>query len=262
MKRAALLSLVLLAAASQLAVAADLPPPVYAPVYKAPPPPVYNWTGCYVGGGGGYGMWGQDTFVNNAAGAQIGNNITNGGKGWFGQGQVGCDYQFSTPILNINAVIGAFGDYDFDNLRGTSTTPLGVGSENETGSWSAGLRAGWLVTPRVLSYFDGGYTQAHFNQVNYSGLLAGAGPAGFSLAAQTYNGWFLGSGFEYSFDWLPISGLFLKTEYRYSSYSSANVPFLSTATGAPVASGNTLNSVKYTQMVSTELVWRFNWMGY
>jgi outer membrane immunogenic protein len=89
MKRAALLSLVLLAAASQLAVAADLPPPVYAPVYKAPPPPVYNWTGCYVGGGGGYGMWGQDTFVNNAAGAQITNNITNGGKGWFGQGQVG-----------------------------------------------------------------------------------------------------------------------------------------------------------------------------
>lgn len=35
--------------------AADLPMP--APVYKAAPPPqVYNWTGCYVGGGGGYGM--------------------------------------------------------------------------------------------------------------------------------------------------------------------------------------------------------------
>ena len=35
--------------------AADLPMP--APVYKAPPPaPVYNWTGCYIGGGGGYAL--------------------------------------------------------------------------------------------------------------------------------------------------------------------------------------------------------------
>jgi hypothetical protein len=57
--------------------------------------------------------------------------------------------------------------------------------------------------------------------------------------------------------------LFLKTEYRFSSYNSnngVNVPFISTATGAPL--GTTLNSVKYTQMISTELVWRFNWFGY
>jgi len=259
MHRTFVASLISVGLMSGGAMAADLPMPEV--VYKAlPPPPVYNWTGCYIGGGGGYGMWGQDSYVRNGAGAQITNNITDGGKGWFGQGQAGCDYQFSTPILNINAVIGAFADYDFDNLRGTSTTPLGVGTETETGNWSAGLRAGWLVTPRFLSYFDGGYTQAHFNQVNYSGLLAGAGPAGFSLAAQTYNGWFLGSGFEYALDILPIPGLFLKTEYRYSSYSSANVPFLSTATGAPLAT--TLNSAKYIQMISTELVWRFNWFGY
>jgi opacity protein-like surface antigen len=34
--------------------AADLPPPVYKSVALPPPAPVYNWTGCYVGGGGGY----------------------------------------------------------------------------------------------------------------------------------------------------------------------------------------------------------------
>ena len=47
--------------------AADLPLPP--PVYTAPPPPlVYNWTGCYVGAGYGYGMWTQDTTAVNAAG--------------------------------------------------------------------------------------------------------------------------------------------------------------------------------------------------
>ena len=45
------------------AMAADL----RAPAYKAPPPPpvpVYSWTGCYVGAGGGYGMWNQDITTN------------------------------------------------------------------------------------------------------------------------------------------------------------------------------------------------------
>ena len=79
------------------------------------------------------------------------------------------------------------------------------------------------------------------------------------MAAQTYNGWFVGSGFEYAFDFLPIPGLFLKTEYRYSQYASpngTNVPFIATAGGAP--NGFTLSSQKAVQMISTELVWRFN----
>ena len=50
-----------------------------------------------------------------------------------------------------------------------------------------------------------------------------APPGTVSLAAQTYNGWFIGSGFEYAFDWLPISGLFLKTEFRYSQYGGNGV---------------------------------------
>ena len=120
----------------------------------------------------------------------------------------------------------------------------------------------YVVTPRFLTYTDGGWTQARFNQVNFNTSIAGGGPSGLSLAAQTYNGWFVGSGFEYSFDWLPIPGIFLKTEYRYSQYNSpngTNVPFIVTATGAPT--GATLSSQKAVQMISTELVWRFNWFG-
>jgi hypothetical protein len=78
------------------------------------------------------------------------------------------------------------------------------------------------------------------------------------LAAQTYNGWFIGSGFEYAFTWLPINGLFLKTEFRYSQYggnNGVNVPLI----GGPV--GASLNSQKATEFISTELVYRFNWFG-
>jgi outer membrane immunogenic protein len=99
--------------------------------------------------------------------------------------------------------------------------------------------------------------------VNYNFAIAGGGPTGLSLAAQTYNGWFVGSGFEYSFDWLPIPGIFLKTEYRYSQYNSPNgasVPLTGGVLGVPVV-GAALQSQKATQMISTELVWRFNWFG-
>ena len=42
--------------------------------------------------------------------------VTNGGRGWFGTVQGGCDYQFAGPYGNW--VIGAFGDYDFSNIHG------------------------------------------------------------------------------------------------------------------------------------------------
>jgi outer membrane immunogenic protein len=241
------------------AAAADLPAP---PVYKAPPPPAsYLWTGCYVGGGVGYGWWNQPSYVQ-GPGGPITASITTGGNGWFGQGQVGCDYQLNPVFLNIPLVIGAFGDYEGGSIQGTSSFPGVVGNETENAAWAAGARIGALVTPRVLTYFDGGWTQAKFGAVGYNLAIAGGGPTGLNLAAQTYNGWFIGGGFEYALDWLPIPGLFLKTEYRYSQYNTANVPITGTPGGGIVVpAGITLNSQKATEMVSTELVWRFNWSG-
>jgi outer membrane immunogenic protein len=211
--------------------AADMSTP---PLYSAPAPAAYSWTGCYIGGGGGYGWWTQDSFVEfNGVAATVSN--TNGGSGWFGQGQGGCDYQFTAPVFNVPAVIGLFGDYEGGQIDGRSSVGGLVGGERESGAWSVGARAGVLLTPRVLTFFDGG-----------------------TLAAETYNGWFLGSGFEYSFDWLPIHGLFLKTEYRYAQYggNGVSIPMSGFPAGFGIA---TLNSQKATEMVSTELVWRFNW---
>jgi hypothetical protein len=93
------------------------------------------------------------------------------------------------------------------SIKGSNSFPGFTGSERESSTWAVGGRAGVLVTPRFLTYFDGGFTQARFDGVNYNFAFAGGGPSGLSLAAQTYNGWFIGSGFEYVVQLAAISRL-------------------------------------------------------
>jgi len=259
-------------AAFGFAHAADMAPP--APVYfKAPPPPVYSWTGCYINGGVGYGMWNQDHNAETYPGlVALDQSSTTGGRGWLGRVGAGCDYQ--TPLFNNRVVIGVFGDYDFMGLSGNFGDIYNglVGNENESGAWYVGGRVGYLVTPTLLTFFDGGYTETHFDQVNLSyagtgvGCCLGSGPAGLNLPATTYSGWFLGGGTEYALTWLPIPGLFWRNEYRFSSYSAQDVPLITTSTGAIssyclASSPCAEHMQKYVQTATTSLVWRFNFGG-
>jgi len=84
-----------LALGAGAALAADLPLAVKAT--PAPPPSAVNWTGCYVNGGGGYGMWNQDSYIEGTTPVIIPGspNATAGGRGWFGVAGGGCDYQFN-----------------------------------------------------------------------------------------------------------------------------------------------------------------------
>ena len=247
--------------------AADLPPP---PVFKAPPPPVYNWTGCYINGGGGYGMWNQDHYAEygppiSTTFDPVSVTYTNGGRGWLGTIGGGCDYQM--PLFNNRVVIGVFGDYDPMSLTGTNESQLPVtttnfdisGSETETGAWYVGGRIGYLVTPALLTYFEGGYTQARFGQVNFSSEFLPSVATAYSLPGTTYSGWFLGGGTEYALTWLPIQGLFWRSEYRFASYEAQDVPLVVTSTGAQT--GLYEHSLKYVQTATTSLVWRFNFGG-
>jgi outer membrane immunogenic protein len=252
MKKLALTAISLLIAGS--ASAADLRRPM--PV-KAGPAPVavasYNWTGCYVGGGGGYGMFDQKSqYID---GAPVGQSNDNGGRGWFGTVQIGCDFQ-----VGSNFVIGAFGDYDFSSIKGDMSVPAldSIGREKLKNSWAAGGRLGYLPfqSQQLLVYVSGGYTEARFGEVAFSDF--GGGPNDLSLAKHTYSGWFLGSGYEYQFGWLPIQGLTWKTEYRFADYSADRVAVLDT--GVPIA-GEFIESRKYVQTVRSSLVWRFNFGG-
>jgi len=244
-----LLSIALTAGLAGTAVAADLPvkarPMMAAPV-------AYSWSGCYIGAGAGYGMWNQDHQTLDPFGVAFRNapQATTGGRGWFGTAQVGCDYQFAPRW-----VVGAFGDVDFGRLKGTFTPSISntlSGEEKERYSWAAGGRLGYVIFPQLLGYVAGGYTQARFDSTTLVDITGGTP---ITMAAQTYRGWFLASGYEYGLDFLP--GLFWKTEYRYAQYRAENVGLF--------GPGGTLvgfeRSEKDIQTIRSELVYRFNWGG-
>lgn len=225
--------------------------------------PTYSWTGCYVDGGAGYNLWNQDHSVTLGG---LGTNVqtTDGGRNWLGRVGAGCDYQFALPGLG-NVVIGAFGDYDFMSTGSGNNTPNEVfggaaltATETERHAWYAGGRFGFLITPTILTYFDGGYTQAHFTQ---SALFNTAGtPSGFSYPNFSTGGWFTGGGVETPLASLLPSlpaGLFLRTEYRYSLLGKKDIAEFATATGIP--DGNVEHMKSYSQTVTTSLIYRFNW---
>lgn len=247
------------------AYAADLGRPVYkSPAPMAPPPP--SWTGCYVDGGGGYGLWNIDhNFQGNAnVGGFTTSQTTSGGRGAFGTVGGGCDYQFSPASGWGNWVVGVFADYDFMDLHRNLSESFVAGNEKETSAWAVGGRIGYLVTPNVFSYFNGGYTQTHFDGVNFS--LTSSPFASFStFGSHNYSGWFLGGGTEISlsgFFGLPLpSGLFLRSEYRFSSFNGASLPVTLT-TIAPGTVIGTENTKPFVQTITTALVYRFNWFGH
>ena len=171
------LAVTAVAALSGQALAADM---AVKAVRPAPVAVAVNWTGCYVGAGGGYGHYYQENtgyddgapFGRLPVRTQITDTFSTGGKGWFGTVQGGCDYQFNTGSWAI--VVGAFGDYDFADIKGRRVGPLdgpGVGNEALTDSWAVGGRIGALVTPQLLAYFSGGYSEARFGSTTYTNLF-------------------------------------------------------------------------------------------
>jgi len=106
------------------------------PVYKVPPPeppPVFNWTGCYIGGYVGGAFSAQDaiftdlgnstfaSFSGGIAGAR-GSHSWNVGQGnsFIGGGTLGCNYQqVGSPF-----VFGVEGEGGYMKLQGSAFDPL------------------------------------------------------------------------------------------------------------------------------------------
>jgi outer membrane immunogenic protein len=255
---------VLVVGAVYSAYAADL-----RPAYKSPPPPAPpqpSFTGCYVNGGAGYGLWNIDHFSQPSITGEFITTSTSGGRGWLGTVGGGCDYQFGAGSgFWSNWVVGAFADYDFMNLHRNFTiadnSGSAIGNAKESSAWAVGGRIGYLVTPNVFTYWNGGYTQTRFDQINFSDPDGDGTPLAV-IGAQTYSGWFIGGGTEIALSGLfglPLpSGLFWRSEYRYSSFNSQNL------TVTPLCGGcvtGVENMKPYVQTITTSLVWKFNW-GY
>jgi outer membrane immunogenic protein len=251
-----LLALTAVAAFGGSAFAADLPARTY--TKAAPMPMAPSWTGFYIFGGGGGGIWDANTGVTNTTtgGCVLCATNKQGGDGWFGTVGAGYDWQ-----VNSSWIIGILADGQFGSIKGSITTGPLVGDEKLRDTWAAGARVGYLVAPNVLSYVNAGYTGS-----NWSGstLLSSVSvtPSGFHTGGFTGEGWFIGGGVENNLNIFGITspGWFMKTEYRAAYYGNKSLNVLADGTNLPTGLANNFNDA-LVQTVSTSLVYRFNWGG-
>jgi outer membrane immunogenic protein len=252
-----LLALSAVAALTGSAYAADLPARTYT---KAPPPMMApSWTGFYVFGGAGGGIWDADSHAQtNPGGIPLSIDQRSGGDGWFGTVGAGYDWQF-----NGSWVAGIFADGQFGSLRGTLQDPDNgiTGRIKMQDAWAAGARLGYLVAPNVYSYVNAGYSGSHWSGTTMLNEFTGAA-VGVHTDSFNRNGWFVGGGVENNLNIFGISapGWFMKTEYRAAYYDKKTID--EKFDGTNLTTG--LNSITFNpwvQTVSTSLVYRFNWTG-
>jgi outer membrane immunogenic protein len=264
------LALTALAAFTGSASAADL---AARPYTKAPPPvaPVYNWTGFYVFGGGGGGLWNADSNIQSTgvvgalgglgpAGTALTRDHRLGGSGWFGTVGLGYDWQF-----NGRWVAGLFADGQFGEIRGSvdDLTFLAEGREKLRTSYAAGGRVGYLVAPNVLSYVNAGYSGSEWSGTSQTSLVAAAATVTTTPSFRR-DGWFVGGGVENNLDIFGITapGWFWKTEYRSAFYDRIALPTtFGPASGVAGLTGAAITFKPWVQTISTSIVYRFNWGG-
>src|SRR6476619_8143085 len=248
-----LLALTALAAFTGSASAADLGARPYVKAPMVAPAP--NWTGFYIFGGAGGGIWDADSHTNFLG---VPNTIDQrvGGDGWFGTVGIGYDWQFGGGW-----VAGIFGDGQFGSLKGNINDQFAAltGRIKMEDAWAGGVRLGYLIAPNVLSYVNGGYSGSQWSGAGLTNL-AGT-PAGFHTDSFNRNGWFVGGGVENNLNIFGISapGWFMKTEYRAAFYDKKSVPLLVDGTNLPT--GNSIRANSWNQTISTSLVYRFNCTG-
>jgi len=171
--------------------------------------PAYNWTGCYIGGHGGY-TWADEQwdlgYLNGTDNNQYyGWHAT---KGVLGGGQVGCNYQTGAWVFGLE------GDFSWTNAKGDHADPI-------FGSYHLSTKLDWIATAtgrlgmafdRSLLYVMGGRA---WDSGNYN-LLYGEFAGSDRLVR---SGWTFGAGWEYGLtpNWS------LKIEYNYIAFRKDDV---------------------------------------
>jgi len=228
--------------------------PSSAPLYaKAPAASPVGWSGFYLSGGGGYGLWDADVGKV-APGGTYPNQHHTGGRGWFGTVGGGYDWQFAPRW-----VAGVLADAQFGDIKGSIIDPFQnyPGSTKNNLNYAVGARLGYLVAPNVLSYINGGYSHADFTQASLNSSDGTPLAFPYTIVKQHHDGWFVGGGVENSLNPFGIAapGWFMKTEYRLASYGRQNITLIPPS-GQP--DGNFITFKPTVQTISTSLVYRFN----
>jgi outer membrane immunogenic protein len=172
---------------------------------KAPPvSAVYDWTGYYIGGFGGY-AFGNQNLVNGPL-----TNFTPFTANWethgaFGGGEIGGLWQTGQIVWGVQA--DGFGSSirGQDNFALTSPAGNPVNDANQL-KWAASLRAqGGLAVDRLMLYFFGGWATGSITHTN-TDLVQGV-----DTFNSKRNGLVAGGGMAYAMTDMIIG----KIEYRY-----------------------------------------------
>jgi outer membrane immunogenic protein len=248
MKNTLIAAAALLALGTGVAGAADLPfkgPPVYVP-------PAFSWTGCYIGGNVG-GAWAQSNWTDTLFGMGWGNTSD---ASFIGGGQLGCNYQFSTP----GYVLGFEGDFDWiGNQTGSRTVVVPAGAP-----FAGDVIALTANDTRIATL--AGRIGYGFDRALFYGKLGGAWVAnnGFAVADQTTgagfvantghsaSGWMAGVGLEYA-----LTGCWTaKIEYDYIGLPGRT--FVIPQVLVPAVAFDAITSSHNVQMVKFGINYLFN----
>jgi outer membrane immunogenic protein len=245
-------SVALLALGTAAAGAADVgvqaPPP--------PLPPVFSWTGFYVGANIG-GAWSNTRSTDSLFLTNFNNNNNNNGV-FIGGGQIGGNYQIGS------FVIGAEWDFDWtaNNNNATGVVIPGVGNivvtSNNRWITTAAFRFGWAIDHWLVYGKAGGVGWFRNNDLTVTNLTTGV-----SITCGTFNtlrncgsntgGWLVGAGFEYAF----TNNWTVKFEYNYLGLGNR---IFVIPTTAPLLAGDTFTSNnRNVQMVKVGVNYLFNW---
>jgi outer membrane immunogenic protein len=173
-------------------------------------PPVFTWTGCYVGVHAGFD-WGTSHW-------SAYNGVDIDTSGGIAGGQAGCNYQIQNFVFGVEGEVwgsGLTGSTSFDFEGGRETLKS---SSDYAGDLAA--RVGYAID-RTLLFGKFGVAWAHYkfsdtHSYDYEGTTYSETATG----AATYSGLLLGLGVEYALD----SHWSFKGEYDYINYGSKNVP--------------------------------------
>ncbi|QXX76485.1 outer membrane protein [Methylovirgula sp. HY1] len=187
------------------ALAADLPTTKGPPVYT-PPPPIFTWSGVYIGGQVGYAWgraWTESTYFFPAPiGTQSYALPPVGPSGVIGGAHVGYNYQTGSFVFGVEG-----------DVNGSSYNGSAIKTNAFLGTFSLGTRepidasirgrAGYAWN-RALLYATGGVALGGLDNFNTLG----------DSAHTTAVGWTVGGGVEYAID----NNWSARVEYRYTDF--------------------------------------------
>jgi outer membrane immunogenic protein len=251
--------------------AADLP-------MKAPPmmaPPVYSWTGFYVGLNVGAAINDSSHTLDPAGcflvaglcgiGPAVNPLRTFSGDfddiGFTGGGQIGYNYQFAPAwVAGIELDFNYNGLRDSDSAVQALAAPL-VGTFSYTVDqnfdWFGTVRGrlGWLPTPTFLLYATGGLAYGHVDSSTFA-VFSAAGDTYVGSASDTRFGWTVGGGAEWAFggNW-TVKAEYLYVDLGSFSYNNACVTpaLVCTATVPPPAYTTTIDTREHIVRVGVNL---------